>query len=644
MKGLKLILLVAIVAVLLDVALLANCQASYSVVPIPSPLSSPASLLGPTMDWRPQDYKDSQGVRAVYYDPDQKCLTAECAMVGQHTNYEKGEVVLDLKYVYGLESSVPVDMSNWTITVEIEIPTEFVGPASAPNGIMVAVKDDQFRSQYGSWINCTRAGTVVAELSPSHITPRWGHTDQGFNPSQIRVLLVKFAINSASQMQFTGQINVKKMTINPPLLFTEPPELPPTLPQPHIHASASMDLRQDGFYFDGRKSFIVGGNWRIIEYGQNFGTTGWFPWGNGVSKHRGFVATRLSIFRQAGITVVRVGLLDDGRSVLDRDGSVVGFNQTFRADVATLLDLAAQNNIRVEFVLMDYLIAGKPEEVDGVWVRGRGNVIEDVQVRAGFVQNFLDPFLSEFGKYPSIFGFDIINEPEWIVSLADGGGWETVTDLSCKAVRPVSGQSLQDFIKLCVSRIRVHAPGKPVTVGVSCKYLGLSQGLGLDYLAPHFYPWMGDLSENLSQIPQDKVWMIEEFPGKEDLSVYFNTTYEHGASGVLLWNLSPSIDSQTPTFQQETPKLQQIRQFVDKLDITLGPVGDFCGANFGPPDGYVDVWDLMQFADHWHTRPSDSNWDPKFDLAGPNFSAPDGYIDVWDLMVFADHWHEGVQP
>ena len=72
--------------------------------------------------------------------------------------------------------------------------------------------------------------------------------------------------------------------------------------------------------------------------------------------------------------------------------------------------------------------------------------------------------------------------------------------------------------------------------------------------------------------------------------------------------------------------------------------GDFCGANFGPPDGYVDVWDLMQFADHWHTRPIDSNWDLKFDLAGPNFIAPDGYIDVWDLMVFADHWHEGVKP
>ena len=72
--------------------------------------------------------------------------------------------------------------------------------------------------------------------------------------------------------------------------------------------------------------------------------------------------------------------------------------------------------------------------------------------------------------------------------------------------------------------------------------------------------------------------------------------------------------------------------------------GDFCGANFGPPDGYVDVWDLMQFADQWHTDTGDSNWDSKFDLAGSSFGDPDGYIDVWDLMVFADHWHEGQKP
>jgi len=81
-----------------------------------------------------------------------------------------------------------------------------------------------------------------------------------------------------------------------------------------------------------------------------------------------------------------------------------------------------------------------------------------------------------------------------------------------------------------------------------------------------------------------------------------------------------------------------------KVTVTpLSPpvVGDFCGANFTDADGYVDVWDLMQFADHWHTRTGEGNWDAKFDLKGPGFADPDSYVDVWDLMVFADNWHKG---
>ncbi|KPL25661.1 MAG: hypothetical protein AMJ75_00090 [Phycisphaerae bacterium SM1_79] len=78
---------------------------------------------------------------------------------------------------------------------------------------------------------------------------------------------------------------------------------------------------------------------------------------------------------------------------------------------------------------------------------------------------------------------------------------------------------------------------------------------------------------------------------------------------------------------------------------TPNPItGDFCGPDFGRPDRYVDVWDLMQFADHWHTRTGQGNWDGEFDLVGPDFGDPDGYVDVWDLMVFADHWHEGEKP
>jgi len=73
----------------------------------------------------------------------------------------------------------------------------------------------------------------------------------------------------------------------------------------------------------------------------------------------------------------------------------------------------------------------------------------------------------------------------------------------------------------------------------------------------------------------------------------------------------------------------------DNEDLTC----DFCGANFGPPDGYVDYWDQLYFARRWHTSPGDPDWDPRCDVA-----EEDNYVDYLDLMVFAQQWHKGVKP
>ena len=70
-----------------------------------------------------------------------------------------------------------------------------------------------------------------------------------------------------------------------------------------------------------------------------------------------------------------------------------------------------------------------------------------------------------------------------------------------------------------------------------------------------------------------------------------------------------------------------------------GIIGDFCGVGSDQPDGYVDYWDLLYFAQRWYSSPSDTNWDPRCDL-----DKADNYVDYWDLLVFAQHWYEGVKP
>ena len=532
----------------------------------------PVQLVGPLADWRAQDYSDSQGVTAVRFDPAGRCLVVDFDLEGKHEHRSKGEIVLDLKYVPTLERSVPVDMTHRRVIVDIDIPKSFIASAVFRNGCHVLVKDDASRAQYGTWLNCGVPGLVQIYLQPSTVTPWRGSTAPDFDPSSIRTIGIKFAVNDgASQAgaRYSGQIRIKRITVTPDLPWAPPLRFPEEAPIPHSRAESPWECRADGFYVGGEKAFLVGGNWRGIEYGQNFGITRWSPKGNGFSKHAGFVAARLDTFRRAGVSAIRMGLLDDGRTLLDRDCRVVGMNDVFRSDVRTLLDLAARFNVKVELVLFDYLVGGREQEVDGVWVRGRGRVIEDEQVRTRFLDDFLDPFLQEFGHHDALSGFDVINEPEWIVGQADGGGWETVKEETqqqreCKAPRPFSGRALRRFITACAERIHRKAPGKPVTVGVSCKYLALVAGLDLDYLAPHYYPWMGDLGQNLADVPKGKPWMLEEFPGKGDQSTYYRAARDHGASGVLVWNLSPGIDDETYTFDEEEKKLQELRRLASE--------------------------------------------------------------------------------
>jgi len=525
----------------------------------------PDELIGPPVDWRVQDYINSQGITAASYDQNRECLVADCDLQGKDPWRSQGEIVLDLKYVPCLEANVPVDMTGRLIEVKIEIPADFVGPQHSPNGCQVFVKDTQWRSQYGTWKNCTGSGTVTVRLQPSTVNPDGGETTPGFDPTQIREIGVKIAINSNSTHQYKGTISICKIEVTPSLPFYSPPELPGDQPLPFVTAGSPVDIKADGFYIKNNKWFIVGGNWRPIEYRQNFGATAWYPKGNGVSIHPGLVGTRLEWFRQAGFTLVRIGLLDDGASMFDRQGEVVGYNDIFKNDVSKFLELATQYHVKVEFVLVDFLMAGKEEECNGVWLKGRREVIENPQVRQQFIKDFLEPFLNDFGNHPVLFGFDIINEPEWIIAKADGGGWEDVTDEKNKAETPISIEQFRNFVSQCSEKIQELAPGKFVTVGVSCPNTELVSILDddLSYTAIHYYPWMGNLESNLAMAFGNKSWSLEEFPGQGDIYSYFKTVFDNGGAGALLWSLTPESDDQCYLFEDEEGKLQETRRFVD---------------------------------------------------------------------------------
>ncbi len=529
------------------------------------PLSQQAGteFVTTTADWLPQDYVDSRGIVSVANANGRLVLEAD--MKGQDPERSSGEILLDLRYYPGLESQVPLDLSDEAVTVQLWVPATFAGPTNAPNGIQVFVKDAQWGTCYSKWVNVTRGGNYRISMRPGEgdeniVTP-------GFGPTRVRTLGVKFGMNARNRDLFCGTIIVTSITITPPVTFSPPPDLPAQPPAP-LSATERFELREDGFYREGQRRFLVGANWQPIAYGQNFGATAWFPLGNGISRRTGFVRTNLDYAARAGVHVVRVGLLDDGRAALDADARVVGCSELFRQDVQALLDMARDLGCRIEFVLMDYQIAGQPEVVDGVLLRGRSQLLHDAETRAAFIAEFLEPFLDDFGTHPGLFGIDLINEPEWLVSHTDGGAWEDADDPSTKPSSPIPGADLAAFIAASADTIHARAPHLFVTVGVSAPFIGLVEDAGLDYLAVHHYPWMGDFPDALPPLSSGIPWMLEEYPTRSTpltVTEYLDGAVSAGAVGAMLWNLTPELDEYAFTHAERNPLVETLRYWVENL-------------------------------------------------------------------------------
>jgi hypothetical protein len=330
-----------------------------------------------------------------------------------------------------------------------------------------------------------------------------------------------------------------------------------------------IEKKTDGFYIEGLKWFITGGNWGIINYRQNFGATSWFPRtnypeGNGVFKNKNTVEPQLKAFHDNGITLLRVGLLDDCAAMFDQNCKLIGYNDVFRKDVFTFLELAIQYKIKVEFTLVDFLIAGKGKLVNGLWIRGRHKIIESPGL---YIDGFLGRFLREFGNHPALFGFDVINEPEWMISPEDGGKWKNDPRDEMFPLSPIPFVQFQAFVAGCIEKIRQWAPGKFITVGVSCPNIDLVRNFDLDYYALHHYDWMGDLTQNLGKDFEGKPWILEEYPGKNNIGKYLSTVHGLNGAGALVWNLNPGIDSQCYTKPEAQNKLKEIWNFVTVSNI-----------------------------------------------------------------------------
>jgi len=176
---------------------------------------------------------------------------------------------------------------------------------------------------------------------------------------------------------------------------------------------------------------------------------------------------------------VRWFVFCDGRGGLKfaKDGSIAELDSFVIDDMAAALAIAHKHNIRIIFVLLDFNFAQAPTWFAGQRIGGHRKIIERPDFILSLHNNVLAPILQAFGNSPDVAAWEIINEPEHVMTRYPH--WET---------SKISGLKMQVFVRRTAIFIKAHAK-QSVTVG-SASRAGLDNwdDCALDFLQFHSYP------------------------------------------------------------------------------------------------------------------------------------------------------------
>lgn len=235
------------------------------------------------------------------------------------------------------------------------------------------------------------------------------------------------------------------------------------------------------------------------NYGCDFGRNQWNSH-TGVTAHLDDVRHDFQAMAAAGYEVARWFVFTDGRGGVEwsHDTELDGLDDRFNDDMRTALDIAAESNVRLCLVLLDFAWLEYTER--------RGALSS-----GAFFERVLEPFLDRFGRHPAIHSIDVINEPDWVTR-----------ELATNRKRAVwSLEQLREFISVAAARIRRSSPALITLGGGQVKFAKEWDDpiYGLDFVQVHSYPdvryqdrdvWLFD--KTAADFGLTKPLLIGEFP------------------------------------------------------------------------------------------------------------------------------------
>jgi hypothetical protein len=281
--------------------------------------------------------------------------------------------------------------------------------------------------------------------------------------------------------------------------------------------------------------FIEGANLPWLRYGGDFGANAWSPSGGvGKPENRENLRHICLNLNERGIKTIRWFLLCDGRAGIrfTKSGTPEEPDCHLFSDIDAALEIATACNLRIIFVLLDFLWFGKAVLFNGVQTRGRGGVISSAAKQRALRHRILKPLLKRYGWSPIILAWDIVNEPEWATRGCGGFSDSALPYLT-----------MRRFIKKTVRLI--HRFTKQLaTVGLgNASGLPLVRDTGLDFYQVHWYDrWdaKAPLDRPVSEWNLDRPLLLGEFPTRGSARLpeaIVESSKKSGYCGALAWSV-----------------------------------------------------------------------------------------------------------
>ncbi len=396
-------------------------------------------------------------------------------------------------------------------------------------------------------------------------------------------------------------------------------------------------------WMNNTKYWPLGVNYAWNQWGNDFSDNNW-------AAHFESIKSHLNDMSAQGSFAVRWWVFCDSYaaplfSSPGEEGLCTGLPPKWVDHMVEVADYAKLKNMKIYWCFTSFDVAKKGKAWD------HDSIIDNPIVRKSFIDNAVKPIVQALGDHEGVMGWDVVNEPEWMINSADGGD----PNAECESF-PLA--TMRAFVKDVVDCVHTYAK-QPVSVGsASMKWIGAQynfwSGLGLDFYDFHWYDWatpyFNPCTKTAASIGLDKPVIIGEMMPdvansslKKSHKEIMEAILKNGYSGYLMWSWTDTSGFNCAGKTQ--PDYANFKTAHPELNFTVGAQTSPVSSPTSPiksdkrdinKDGAINMADVRLLADVFNVVLGSSRYDEKCDLNG------DGAINMSDVMIIAEVFNKVV--